>query len=1213
MASNDFLESKNLDNESNNIIANSTISPIFTTLRLANNTPMSDVTFSYTPSSNGQIIPPENLSLVSDIRPGSASSYPDSFAIVGNQLFFAANDGTHGEELWKTDGTANGTVLVKDIRPGSAGSGINKPIVVGNTVFFKANDGVHGTELWKSDGTANGTVLVKDIHNTSSSGIDQMASLGNKLIFKADDNIHGAEPWVSDGTPSGTYMLKDMRVGSAGSTVAYSIYFDGKVYFRGYNNTYGSEIWYTDGTTNGTQLLKDVRPGGAGNSMGPMIVADDRFYFKARGQYGITLFVSDGTTNGTQEVMMPNASAGTTYGSVDVLAAAGSNLFFSAWGGTVASGDQYTGQELWFTNGTENGTIKMDLLPGNKTDNTTRSSGPKGVVYHPHDGHLYFYAWSDDGLTNGVNSNGDNITGVKLWKSDGTLNGTHIIAPGLVKPGWKGKHTSIISAGLYVYASLYTPSSNDRHWYRTDGTDNGTTILCQSNTTQSCVTHPDNAEMAMVDGTLYFEAGQGYGSELYSIKNSTGIIAEVAWSVYPSLPLGLSINSTDGKISGSPLSVQNTTQYTVWANSSLESASATVNIEVVGAPEFNYEPSDYNLVRLHQMPDATPMQLGGVVESWEIDPDLPDGLNFDTANGQISGTPSTNQPTTTYSIWGNNSAGSYSFDVSITVSEEPPNIAYQDPSRVATQYIRMDDINPISNGGLIETWEISPQLPLGLFFDNGTITGTPAVNQSEVSYTVWANNSEGSDSDVITIEIQEPPLGIIISQSELILVENIPMDPVSLLYIGSHAFDSQRTWELDGDLPSGLMFEISNLTIYGTPNQIVNQINVTIWANTSLMPDSVSVPITILSDTDGDSMADDFGGLSPLFLVVDDDDDNDGLSDNDEQSSSPSTNPLLADTDGDGVCDGTINVSYGENHICTSGYDYFPTDPAADADIDGDGLPDIIRDGFNTTLVEDEDDDGDGLSDVNESLEISLSSPLLADTDGDGVCDGSIYVIIREEYICDAGPDAFPNDSSAFLDTDSDGHPDELWGESTTGLIEDLDDDGDQSTDISELENGTDPKDPLDFPTDDNDSDKWTNSQEDFCGTDKDDATSVPIDRDGDEWCDVDDPDDDNDGWTDSMEKDCGTNPLEEGDVPGDDDGDGICNLLDSDKEEESSFPIWIIFVILTGGLIIAGYVRMGSISKQMEEVIANTQYDATDQIWEDSEDSEESTDDEKE
>ena len=379
------------------------------------------------------------------------------------------------------------------------------------------------------------------------------------------------------------------------------------------------------------------------------------------------------------------------------------------------------------------------------------------------------------------------------------------------------------------------------------------------------------------------------------------------------------------------------------------------------------------------------------------------------------------------------------------------------------------------------------------------------------------------------------------------------------------------------------------------------------------MPDSISIPISVLLDTDGDAMPDDFGGLSTTFLTEDSDDDNDGLSDNYEQSSSPNTDPLLADTDGDGVCDGPIDVTYGSVDICTSGYDYFPTDPSADSDIDGDGLPDEVRDGFNTTLVEDEDDDGDGVSDINESMEISKSDPKISDTDSDGICDGTVDVTIRGTWICQAGPDAFPDDASAYLDTDSDGLPDELFGNSTTGLVEDFDDDGDQSSDLSEIENGTDPKDPLSFPTDDNDSDGWTNSQEMFCGTDKNDASSFPQDRDADMWCDVDDPDDDNDGWTDLMEKDCGSNHLDFGDVPGDDDEDGICNLLDSDKEEESSFPIWVVFVILAVGLIIAGYVRMGNISKQMEEVIANTQYDATDEIWEDSEDSEESTEDEKE
>ena len=68
---------------------------------------------------------------------------------MNGALFFEANDGTHGYELWETDGTPTGTKLVKDIQPGAGSSTPSNLAVVGNTLFFSADDGMHGREPWQ--------------------------------------------------------------------------------------------------------------------------------------------------------------------------------------------------------------------------------------------------------------------------------------------------------------------------------------------------------------------------------------------------------------------------------------------------------------------------------------------------------------------------------------------------------------------------------------------------------------------------------------------------------------------------------------------------------------------------------------------------------------------------------------------------------------------------------------------------------------------------------------------------------------------------------------------------------------------------------------------------------------------------------------------------------------------------------------------------------
>ncbi|HEX2644973.1 MAG TPA: ELWxxDGT repeat protein [Thermoanaerobaculia bacterium] len=112
-------------------------------------------------------------------------------------LYFVADDGSRGGEVWKSDGTAAGTVLLRDIAPGSNDSRPTGLAVANGRLFFSANDGVHGAELWQTDGSAGGTRLVQDIAPEGLSAAPRdLTAAGGRLYFVANDGLTGPELWA---------------------------------------------------------------------------------------------------------------------------------------------------------------------------------------------------------------------------------------------------------------------------------------------------------------------------------------------------------------------------------------------------------------------------------------------------------------------------------------------------------------------------------------------------------------------------------------------------------------------------------------------------------------------------------------------------------------------------------------------------------------------------------------------------------------------------------------------------------------------------------------------------------------------------------------------------------------------------------------------------------------------------------------------------------
>jgi ELWxxDGT repeat protein len=407
---------------------------------------------------------------------------PLTFKTIGSQTFFSTRNGVNfNHRIWRTDGTETGTFPIGSVYPelyhfnldsfgtspfDSEWESIGDDLIFSGSLDYKIDN-----ELWKSDGTVNGTINIKDINplNKSSSPSSLTKFNDTTIVFTANNELIGRELWKTNGTSLGTVLIKDILVATGGSNPSNLIYCNGYIFFVAYTLGFGKELWKTNGTNAGTELVNDINPGSANTNFGEFVVLNNKLYFTANTPiHGGELWVSDGTEQGT--AMLKDINIGSGDSNPRNLKALGNYIYFSANNGTQ-------GLELWKSNGTETVLVKNiseeDIVP--------QDSNPKDFVSVG--GVVYFTANKKDEDIVPFSEN----TGRELWRTNGTATGTYMVkdinntnnllefSDGIYENlSFYDNQIKVLGNTMFFLA---TDNNNKTNLWRSDGTNSGTFMV----------------------------------------------------------------------------------------------------------------------------------------------------------------------------------------------------------------------------------------------------------------------------------------------------------------------------------------------------------------------------------------------------------------------------------------------------------------------------------------------------------------------------------------------------------------------------------------------------------------------------------------------------------------------------------------------------------------------------------------------------------------